>query len=810
MVKAPHWSPLIEGLLEAVWVVDPLGLRILAVNKAAAALQQLTCEDMAGLPVVDLTASPEDLYFWEEVAAGKTEAIHSDTLLRRSDGSTVLVERRVSQVSLEDGSVVYLVGMQDKTVQQRTQRQLETLLAELRATLESTTDGILVCDLDGGIRACNRLFARMWGLPDSLLTERNDDTVHAHLATCVVDAEQYQQQMALLQRNPMMEAADVLVLRSGRVFERVTLPQMSRNRPIGRVYSYRDITERLATETQLKLAAKVFESSLDAIFVTDAQHAILTCNPAAAQLTQHTEAALVGTSARDLFFSRSLPDLLADVDRRLALHSHWEGEVFHRLADGSSVALLLCWVMLRDADGKPLHTVLFAKDLTEKLQAQQRIEQLAYTDPLTGLPNRLMLTERVNYALQVSERTGKGFAVLFLDLDRFKHINDSLGHLFGDRVLIEVSQRLKGCLRQTDTLCRLGGDEFVIHLHEADVRAAEMTAQRIMEMIGDPVELDDMAFSLSCSMGIALYPTDGRTLDELIQHADTAMYRVKERGKAAFRFYQPQMNVDLLSRIKMDHAMREGLRDGRFMLHYQPRVCLQSGSIHSCEALLRWNDPKLGLVPPGTFIGVAEETGFIVVLGSWVLQAAVQQATQWHMAGQGCVVSVNVSGLQFQQAGFVDEVAACLQQHGLPPQLLELELTETILLHDAEETLERLQRLASLGVLISLDDFGTGYSSLAYLRRFPLDTLKIDRSFIISAHEREDDAAIVAAIIQMGHALSLQVVAEGVEFSEQQSLLKKLGCDQYQGFLFSRAVDAEAFTALRLQQSQPGPPEQPA
>jgi EAL domain-containing protein (putative c-di-GMP-specific phosphodiesterase class I) len=303
-------------------------------------------------------------------------------------------------------------------------------------------------------------------------------------------------------------------------------------------------------------------------------------------------------------------------------------------------------------------------------------------------------------------------------------------------------------------------------------------------------------------MGIALYPTDGRTLDELIQHADTAMYRVKERGKAAFRFYQPQMNVDLLSRIKMDHAMREGLREGRFVLHYQPRVSLQSDLVHSCEALLRWNDPKLGMVPPSTFVGVAEETGFIVTLGQWVLQAAVRQAAEWYSAGQGCVVSVNVSGLQFQQAGFVDEVADCLREHGLPPHLLELELTETILLHDAEETLERLQRLAALGVLISLDDFGTGYSSLAYLRRFPLNTLKIDRSFISSAHEREDDAAIVAAIIQMGHALSLQVVAEGVEFSEQQQLLKKLGCDQYQGFLFSRAIEPQAFAALWMERSK--------
>jgi diguanylate cyclase (GGDEF)-like protein/PAS domain S-box-containing protein len=794
-----HWGPLLEGMLEAVWVVDSHNLRIVAVNTPAGRLLGMPTSDLLGQPVIELTASPEDACFWEDVAAGLVDSIHSETLLRRADGHTVLVDRRVSQVAMDGGERVYLVGLQDLSEQRHNQNRLEHLVAELRATLESTADGILVCDLDGGIRAYNRHFAHLWALPEELLTHRDDQAVHTHLANQVLDTTQYQQRLGHIGRSPLLEATDVLVLRSGHVLERSTLPQLTRGRPTGRVYAFRDISDRLAAETQMQLGAKVFENSLDAIFITDANHRIVLCNPMAGRLTQKPPAELEQASTWDLFFSRQEADLSGHIQDRMERAGYWEGEAWHRRPDGSAVALQVSWVQLKNPAGVVLHTVVFAKDLTEKLAAQQRIEQLAYTDPLTGLPNRLMLTERVGYALQLAQRNQVGFAVLFLDLDRFKHINDSLGHLQGDRVLLEVANRLKGCLRQTDTLCRLGGDEFVIHLHEADAQAAELTARRIQKALDTPVQLESMNFSLSCSMGIALYPTDGQTLDELIQHADTAMYRVKERSKGSFRFYQPQMNIDVLSRVKMDHAMREGLDNREFQLHYQPRIGLANGGLQGGEALLRWHNPTLGTVPPGTFIGVAEETGFIVQLGQWVLDQAVAQAAVWARLGTPCVVSVNVSPLQFQQSHFVEQVAQVLQTHGLDPALLELELTESILIHDAEENLDRLQALTALGVALSLDDFGTGYSSLSYLKRFPLHTLKIDRSFIQSMHTQDSDAAIVAAIVQMGHALGLSVVAEGVEHAAQRDMLARLGCDQYQGFLSAPGLPATAFTQDWLQ-----------
>jgi len=788
-----QWEPLLERLLEAVWLVDPNTLRIVAANPCAADLLQLPLHRLRGSLASDHSASPQDLHFWSTLAQDGLGSLQSEALLRRADGQTVRVLRRISVLPNAEGPPLHLVAMQDQTQQHQTEQQLEHLLAELRATLESTADGILVCDLDGRIRAFNRLFAQLWDLPATLLSQQDDEAIHTWMVGRVTDADSYGLRLGQIQRLPLLECTDVLVLQSGRVLERIARPQYARGRPIGRVFAYRDVTERTAIEAKLRLASKVFESSLDAIFITDPQHWVLVCNPAAERLTGHTHAALAQCDATGLFFSPTRPDWSKDLLHQLQQQGYWEGELWYRRPDQSALALLVSWVVLRDGAGQPLNTVLFAKDLSEKLAAQQRIEQLAYTDPLTGLPNRLTLTERVGHAIRVAQRSGTGFTVMFLDLDRFKHINDSLGHLFGDKVLIEIASRLQTCLRQTDTLCRLGGDEFVIHLHEADAAGAEITARRLIEAVVQPVEIEGLYFNLSCSLGIALYPDDGASLDELIRLSDTAMYEVKERGKGHYRFYRPEMNANLLARIQLDHALREGLRAQQFVLHYQPRIDLRSGQLRSCEALLRWQHPERGLVLPSEFIGVAEETGFIVTLGDWVLDSAVQQAAAWLHAGTPCPVAVNVSALQFHQTDWVARVARALNAHALPAELLELELTESILIRDADEALERLLALRDLGVRLSLDDFGTGYSSLTYLKRFPLQQLKIDRCFIATMHTDPVDAAIVAAIIQMGQALQMEVVAEGVELAEQHARLLALGCDQFQGFLCSPAVPPEPF-----------------
>jgi diguanylate cyclase (GGDEF)-like protein/PAS domain S-box-containing protein len=796
-------QPLLDSMLEAVCVVEPKALRIVAVNAAAAALFGVETSALIGRAVIELSATPEDQFFWEDVASGAAahaspeEAwIHSDSFVRHSDGELRPVERCVSRVWVRPGQAVYVLGLRDQQAQRRAEDELERLVADLRATLESTADGILVTDLSGAIRGCNRLFSKLWSLPESTLTHRDDAALHAWMREQVQDPEAYDARQAEIAREPLLRTHDVLTLRSGAVLERVTMPQFGRGRPIGRVSSFRDVTEQLASAARLRLAAQVFESSLDAIFVTDAEHRVMAVNGSCLRVTGLSRAQLVGMPVFELLHHRDDPTWFESVCERLAERGIWEGELGHRRLDGGTLPGQVSLVRL-PPEGSMGNTgvrhVGFFKDLSETVAAHKRIEELAYSDALTGLPNRVTLSERVEFALAMSQRHDVPFALLFLDLDRFKQINDSLGHLAGDRVLVEVAKRLLTCVRKVDTVARLGGDEFVLLLNQTDARGAETIARRALDALAEPFELDGMNFSVTGSIGIALYPNDGASMSDLIKNADAAMYRVKERGRAGFRFYQPQMNVDLLARMKLDHAMRLALERGDFRLHYQPQIELKGGAVIGAEALLRWRDADLGDVSPGEFIPVAEESGFIVALGDWVLCEAVRQGAAWLAQGQPMVVSVNVSALQFQQPGFVARVASVLDASGLPPCWLGLELTESILIQDADEALARLRALDRIGVQLAIDDFGTGYSSLGYLKRFPIRKLKIDRSFIKGLPGDESDAGIALAVIQVARALRLRVIGEGVETEAQRDFLRDAGCDEFQGFLYAPALSAADF-----------------
>ena len=794
-MTASWWEPLLNAMLDAAWIVEPKTLRIVAVNQLAASLVGVSAQDLIYKPAIELTATPEDMFFWEDVAAGVADSIHSNTMLRSADGVAIPIERRVSRVWLSLGEPVYVVSARDLRPQYKAEDDLEERIAELRATLESTGDGILVTDLSGAVHNYNRRFAELWDIPAAVLESHDDQALYLHMASCVQDAVWYQTRLDQLMDEALEEATDVLLLCSGRMLERVTLPQYSRGRAMGRVYSYRDITQKVDAESRLQLAGKVFECSLDAIFITDADFKLVQVNPYCEHLSGRTQAQLIGTSARTLFHHPQQPDYFTQVEQGLAVHDLWSGQVWHKRG-GRAYAVEVSWVTLRNELGELQNTVGFFQDLTDRMEAQQRIETLAYSDVLTGLPNRLLLTQRVELALRMAQRSGGTCAVLFINLDRFKSINDSLGHAFGDKVLIEVAERLRRCLRDVDTLCRLGADEFVGFLQDTDALGAEIAARRMLEAVTQSFQVDEVSFSLGCSIGISMGTEDGSTVDELIQCANTAMQRVKERGRGNFRFYQPQMNVDWLSRIKMDHAMRQAMEQGLFRLHYQPQISLVDGCLLGAEALLRWTDPELGNVAPSTFIPLAEESGFIITIGAWVLREAVRQATVWQDQGRSVVVSVNVSALQFQQPDFVEQVATALQDSGLSPSLLELELTESILIQDIHETLTRLHALANLGISLAIDDFGTGYSSLAYLKKFPISKLKIDRAFVMGLPMDESDRAIVGATMAMARALKLAVVAEGVETVGQRDYLRSLQCESFQGFLCSPALSSIEFERL--------------
>lgn len=801
MILRP-WQALLDGMIEAVWLIDPIDFRIVAANQAATAMLKMDHGELIGKSVVDLAATPEDQFFWEDVAAGFSNTIYSETTLLLSDGTTIPVERRVTQATLSADTVFYLVAITSKAEQRRVEQELEYLLAEMRATLESTADGILVTDKKGRIRSYNQRFAALWEIPQKLMTRRDDVATLHWMARQVLDSTAYQSRIKAISDSVLDETRDIVTLSNGTILERVSRPQLARGQPIGRVYSFRDITQQLANESRLQLAAEVFDASIEAICVAGPAGDISTVNPSFEKLTGFGKNTLASKTIWDVI--RAAKHTLIEHDLREALSraNTWEGEVYCRRSHGGDLFAQASVVRVLSDDQKTLHYIVFLKDLTEKMAAMQRIKELAYGDALTGLPNRVLLNERIDHSISLCARENKTFAVVFVDLDRFKQINDSLGHDFGDQVLVSVAQRIRNCLRGSDTAARLGGDEFIFLLHDTDAQGAEVIVQRVMNRLCEPIIVDNLKLTVTGSLGIALYPMDGRTKEDLIKNADTAMYQAKERGRSNFRFYQRQMNIDSLSRIKLDTAMRTDLKAGKFKLQYQPQIDIVSGRIVGAEALLRWTSKELGSVSPAYFIPVAEETGFIVPLGQWVLNQAVEQAARWQAKGIDLVVAINVSALQFQSSSFINDVTRALNDVGLEPHRLELELTESILIQHLDETLVKLEALAGLGVRISIDDFGTGYSSMGYLKRFPVHKLKIDRSFITGLPHDESDYAITQAIVSMGLALRLRVIAEGVETEQQKNCLEQLGCNEYQGFLMSGAVDSERLEKMLIEENR--------
>jgi diguanylate cyclase (GGDEF)-like protein len=445
---------------------------------------------------------------------------------------------------------------------------------------------------------------------------------------------------------------------------------------------------------------------------------------------------------------------------------------------------------------------------TEGLEsANKQLRHLATHDALTGLPNRVLMDDRISQSIVLAERHGQSFAVILLDLDRFKLVNDSLGHRAGDELLKEVAKRLKGVVRDVDTVARLGGDEFVLIVAPGpDPEAAQQVARRVIEVLQEPVRIAGVKIHTSPSIGIAFYPDDGSSIETLLANADAAMYFAKQRGRNNFQCFVSGMNTATQEKVRLETDMRIGIEQKQFELHYQPKVNTATGVMHGAEALLRWRHPVHGNIPPAKFIPIAEECGLIGTIGAWVVREACRQARAWQVQGLPPLrVAVNLSPSQFRQGNIVEMIRDALDDAGLEARFLEVELTESAVMTDPEESIAILEKLSTMGVLVSVDDFGTGYSSMSYLRRFPIDKLKIDRGFISEVMSRPEDASIVRAIISLAHSLKLKVVAEGVESPDQLEFLKTLGCDQYQGYHYSPALPPSQFEALVRAQRQPEP-----
>lgn len=548
----------------------------------------------------------------------------------------------------------------------------------------------------------------------------------------------------------------------------------------------------------LRLAGKVFENSTEGIIITDTKAHILQVNRAFTTITGYSETEAIGQTPRLLRSDRHDAAFYQTMWASLIEFGYWQGEIWNRRKNAEVYPEWLSIIAIRDEQGATINYLSVFADLTEKKLADAHAHRLAYYDSLTKLPNRLLLEERLKQALTTAQFNNWLVAVLYLDLDRFQAINDTLGHPFGDKLLQAVAGRLVVHVRDSDTLARFSGDEFAMVLSDiGNQHNSALAAQKVFDILAEPFYLEGQEVFITPSIGIALYPTDADNKDDLIQRADTAMSHAKAQGGNNFHFYSADMNVTASQRLTMETQLRRALERDEFVLHYQPQVSLRSGRIIGMEALIRWQHPERGLVAPGEFIPLLEETGLIVSVGEWVLRTACAQNSAWLAAGLPPLrVAVNLSARQFRQSGLAAVVNQALQDAGLAPEHLELEITESIMIQDLQTTITTLHQLHELGIQISIDDFGTGYSSLSYLKRLPISKIKIDQSFIRDICTDPEDCAIANAVISLGHGLKMQVIAEGVETLEQLEHLRAQGCDEIQGYYFSRPLPAEAFAQL--------------
>ena len=552
-----------------------------------------------------------------------------------------------------------------------------------------------------------------------------------------------------------------------------------------------------ATAEDLELAAGVFAHSFEGIMITDAKGTILSVNPAFSSITGYAETETIGQTPRLLRSDHQNQHFYQDMWVALNQTGEWRGELWNRRKSGEAYLQWTSITTIRDPEGKPHRRIAVMTDITEMRRKDEHIQRQAYYDTLTGLPNRMLLQNRLDHAIRTAQRSNERFALLYLDLDRFKIINDSMGHLVGDNLLREASIRLSHCVRTSDTVARLSSDEFVVLAEIGNSTDAAHIAEKVICDIGVPFHIDDKTLHVGASIGISTFPQDGSDAETLLRNADIAMDAAKQAGGDTMRFFDVAMNDRAQKRLRMEAALRQAIANNAFELFYQTKICLLDSRHCGMEALIRWRDPELGMVSPVDFIPLAEETGLIEAIGDWVLDTACAQMKRWQLQGSiAGPVAVNVSARQLDNIEFISKLKAVLQRHDLDPAFLQIEVTESTVMADPDRAIGALRQVADLGITIAVDDFGTGYSSFSYLKRLPIHLLKVDRSFVMDIGASREDEEIVTAIVQVAHALNLKIVAEGVETQQQAEFLNRLGCQFAQGYLYAKPLPVAEFEHL--------------
>lgn len=559
----------------------------------------------------------------------------------------------------------------------------------------------------------------------------------------------------------------------------------------------RDITHRMQAESSLRRLTQAVEQSPVSIVITDLEANIEYVNSTFTKVSGYALEEVQGKNPRILQSGKTPKSRYDEMWACLTAGEDWRGELINRSKDGNEYIESALISPVRDANGNITHYLAINQNVTEKKRDEEKIQQLAHFDQLTGLPNRTLLGQRFSYALSLAQRNNESLAVMFLDLDHFKNINDTLGHSVGDRFLMEVANRLASSIRDEDTVSRLGGDEFILVFPGTDADGAALIASKLIASVSKPYQIEHHELIGTPSIGIAIYPNDGDNFEDLLKNADTAMYRVKQDSRNDFRFFTAEMQSHSERNLQLVNAMRHALARNEFEVHYQPQVTLRNGNIIGAEALLRWHHPELGTISPAEFIPIAEDSGQIIPISEWVLRTAVKQMKEWHDSGlSSLVIAVNLSAVQFRQPNLPELVARILEEAQLPPDYLELELTEAVAMDDPQTAVAVMDDLFDRGVRMSIDDFGTGYSSLSYLKRFKVYKLKIDQSFVRDISDDPEDKAIVTAIINLASSLGMHTIAEGVETASQLAFLRLQGCDEVQGYYFSKPLPADEFESF--------------
>ena len=821
--RESFWSDVVRTVPDQLYVQDVLSQRMIFSNRHLGQTLGYDRTELAhmGERFWELLLHPEDAAHYQALRQqqrnnGHDQQLHCQLRFRHRDGSWRCYDIREQVLTRNaEGLVTRIIGVgKDVTVQIEASQSLRDSEQRYRMLAESISDVIFSTDSLLQLNYVSPSVQSVLGYQAEWIFTNGWQSIIANpaqltgiyslmerVSKAMGDAEQLAQLRSQLPTQLFLFDCLRADGRKIPIELRLVLVWDDDQRFEGVLGVGRDISQQRRAEKDLRMAATVFEHSTSAILITDPAGYIVQANEAFSRVSGYAVSDVLDQLPSMLTVDEQQESHLRYVVKQLHQRGSWEGEVWLKRRDGDHYPAWVGITAVLDDEGDLASYVCFFTDISERKASEQRIHRLAYYDALTHLPNRTLFQDRLYNALQQAERQKAWVVLMFLDLDRFKPINDSLGHAAGDRMLKDMALRLLACVDDDDTVARMGGDEFTLLLQpratrEMALNRAIHVAENILASLVRPFVLENREFFVTASIGIALSPQDGSELSQLMKNADTAMYHAKERGKNNFQFYQAEMNASALERLELESDLRHAMEQNEFILYYQPQFSGDGKRLTGAEALLRWRHPTRGLVPPGDFIPVIEELGLVVDVGDWVLREASRQLKAWHKAKVRVPkVSVNISARQFSDGQLGTRIATILEECGLPPACLELELTESILMREVNEALQILASLKNLGLSIAVDDFGTGYSSLNYLKQFPIDVLKIDRTFVDGLPEGEQDAQIARAIIAMAHSLNLAVIAEGVETHEQLEFLREHGCDEVQGYLFGRPMPAHQFEA---------------